>query len=91
MQVPLAVTTGIFSLEHLKSRESCNAHVLFTVVKCVIVASPGFLKNQFFEWMIAQAVKLDNRLIMDNKSKFLLVHSSSGHKHALKGKSSLPS
>lgn len=57
----------------------------FTVVKCVLVASPGFLKNQFFEWMIAEAVKNDNRLLMDNKSKFLLIHSSSGHKHALKG------
>ncbi|KAF6025761.1 PELO [Bugula neritina] len=59
-------------------------HVNFDVVKCVLVASPGFLKNQFFEWMIAEAVKNDNRLLMDNKSKFLLIHSSSGHKHALK-------
>ncbi|XP_067932088.1 protein pelota homolog [Watersipora subatra] len=59
-------------------------HVNFEVVKCVLVASPGFLRNQFFDWMIAEAVKTDNRLLMDNKSKFLLVHSSSGHKHALK-------
>lgn len=50
------------------------------------MASPGFLKNQFFDWMISEAVKTDNRLLMDNKSKFLLVHSSSGHKHALKGR-----
>ena len=58
---------------------------LSPVVKCVLVASPGFLKDQFFDWLVAEAVKLDDRLIIDNKSKFLLIHSTSGHKHALKG------
>ena len=31
-----------------------------------------------------QAVKTDNKLLFENKSKFLLVHASSGFKHALK-------
>ena len=31
-----------------------------------------------------QAVKTDNKLLFENKSKFLLVHSSSGFKHSLK-------
>ena len=31
-----------------------------------------------------KAVKTDNKLLFENKSKFLLVHSSSGFKHALK-------
>ena len=30
-------------------------------------------------------MKMDNKTILDNKSKFVLVHSSSGFKHALKG------
>merc|ERR1712117_525080 len=30
------------------------------------------------------AVKTDNKLLFENKSKFLLVHSSSGFKHSLK-------
>ncbi|XP_043271725.1 protein pelota [Venturia canescens] len=59
-------------------------HVDFDIVKCIIVASPGFVKDQFMEYMIQEAVKTDNKVIMENKSKFLLVHASSGFKHSLK-------
>ncbi|XP_034951418.1 protein pelota [Chelonus insularis] len=59
-------------------------HINFDIVKCVIIASPGFVKDQFFEYMIQQAVKTDNKLLIENKSKFMLVHSSSGFKHSLK-------
>lgn len=34
--------------------------------------------------MYAEAVKQDNKVLLENKPKFLLVHSSSGHKQALK-------
>lgn len=61
-------------------------HVDFSIVKCVIIASPGFVKDQFFEYMMQQAIKTDNKLLIDNKSKFLLVKASSGFKHSLKGK-----
>ncbi|KAJ8725779.1 hypothetical protein PYW08_003962 [Mythimna loreyi] len=59
-------------------------HIDFSIVKCVIIASPGFVKDQFFEYMMQQAVKTDNKLLIDNKSKFLLVKASSGFKHSLK-------
>ena len=59
-------------------------HVNFDVVKAVIVASPGFVKDAFLEYMISTAVKTDNKVILDNRGKFLPVHSSSGFKHSLK-------
>uniref|UniRef100_A0A224XRE3 Protein pelota homolog n=2 Tax=Panstrongylus TaxID=65342 RepID=A0A224XRE3_9HEMI len=59
-------------------------HVNFDIVKCVLIASPGFVRDQFYEYMFQEALKTDNKLLMDNKSKFLLVHSSSGFKHSLK-------
>ncbi|KAG4073089.1 hypothetical protein HA402_009508 [Bradysia odoriphaga] len=59
-------------------------HINFVVVKCVLIASPGFVKDQFFEFMIQQAVKSDNKVLLENRSKFMLVHSSSGFKHSLK-------
>ncbi|XP_067205644.1 protein pelota isoform X2 [Linepithema humile] len=59
-------------------------HINFDLVKCVILASPGFVKDQFMDYMIQQAVKSDNKIILENKSKFLLVHTSSGFKHSLK-------
>ncbi|XP_026828857.1 protein pelota isoform X3 [Ooceraea biroi] len=59
-------------------------HINFDLVKCVILASPGFVKDQFLDYMVQQAVKSDNKVILENKSKFLLVHASSGFKHSLK-------
>jgi len=38
-------------------------HINFDVVKCILIASPGFVKDQFFEYMIQQAVKTDNKVI----------------------------
>lgn len=63
-------------------------HVDFNIVKCVLIASPGFVREQFFDYMFQTAVKMDNKLLLENKSKFMLVHSSSGFKHSLQGESS---
>ena len=63
-------------------------HIRFDVVKCVLIASPGFVKviivlpstritvtvqDQFFDYMMAEAVKQDTRVLIENKAKFLLV------------------
>ena len=62
-----------------------------TVIKCLIVASPGFVKvgivtthneecvsfqDQFCEYLFAEAVKSDNKTLLENKPKFLLVSRS---------------
>ncbi|KAI1303665.1 Protein pelota -like protein [Halotydeus destructor] len=59
-------------------------HINFDVVKCILVASPGFVKDHFFEYMMLQAVKLDMKVLIENRNKFTLTHSSSGFKHSLK-------
>nr|CAG4634818.1 EOG090X07BV [Alona affinis] len=59
-------------------------HVNFDVTRCVLLASPGFVKDHFFEFMMQWASKTDNKVLIDNKSKFLLLHASSGFKHSLK-------
>ncbi|CAF1521686.1 unnamed protein product, partial [Didymodactylos carnosus] len=58
-------------------------HIDFTIVKAVILASPGFIKDQFFAYMLAKSIKEDEKHLLDNKNKFLLLHSSNGFKHAL--------
>lgn len=76
---------------HAKGAEKFYAHIVrsvrqhidFKLVKCVLLASPGFVKDDFFKFMIEQAVREDDKLILENKSKFVLCHASSGHKHAL--------
>ncbi|KAJ1675898.1 Translation factor pelota [Spiromyces aspiralis] len=61
---------------------SIKQHIDFGVVKVVVLGSPGFVKDKFFKYMLDQA-KEDNKTIMTNKPKFVLVHTSSGHKRAL--------
>lgn len=57
------------------------------VVKCILVASPGFVKDQFITYLYKEAVRQDNKILLENRPKFMLVHSSSGHKYSLKGTS----
>lgn len=62
-------------------------HVNFNIVKCVLIASPGFVKDQFYEYMFqqaAQGVQPEMKTLLENKSKFMLIHASSGFKHSLK-------
>ncbi|CAG2172412.1 unnamed protein product [Oppiella nova] len=59
-------------------------HMNFEIVKCVLLASPGFVKDQFYDYMNGQAVKNDIKVLVENKTKFVLCHASSGFKHSLK-------
>ncbi|KAF0686090.1 Aste57867_22055 [Aphanomyces stellatus] len=63
--------------------QSLKRHVDFNLVKCVLLASPGFVKDDFLKYMLDYAVRTDDKVILDNKARFILVHASSGHKHAL--------
>lgn len=65
-------------------------HVDFSVVRCLVIASPGFTKDQFNEYMMLEASRRDLRQITENKTKIVLAHSSSGYKHALKEVLSAP-
>ncbi|KAI8924878.1 hypothetical protein BC831DRAFT_463271, partial [Entophlyctis helioformis] len=63
--------------------QSIVRHVDFAVVKVLIIASPGFVKDNLFKYIMDSAVKTENKLMIENKNKIVLVHCSSGHKHAL--------
>lgn len=58
-------------------------HVDFAKIKCVVLGSPGFVKDDFFEYLKAESVRRNDRPLIENKSKFVLCRASSGHKHAL--------
>ncbi|NP_001088486.1 protein pelota homolog [Xenopus laevis] len=58
-------------------------HINFDVVKVVLVASPGFVREQFCEFLFLRAVKQDLKILLENRGKFLQVHSSSGRKYSL--------
>jgi len=58
-------------------------HVDFSKVKCCLLASPGFVKDDFYNYMIQQSERRQDRSIVENKTKFILCKASSGHKHSL--------
>eukprot|EP00850_Spirogloea_muscicola_P019872 SM000201S05928 [mRNA] locus=s201:91467:95419:+ [translate_table: standard] len=59
-------------------------HVDFGIVRCLILASPGFTKDQFYEFLMIEATRRELRAIIENKNRIILAHSSSGYKHSLK-------
>ncbi|EFJ34804.1 hypothetical protein SELMODRAFT_81932 [Selaginella moellendorffii] len=63
----------------------------FTLIRCIILASPGFTKDQFFDYINLESTRREIRPIIENKSKFILAHSSSAYKHSLKEVLSSPS
>jgi protein pelota len=66
-------------------------NINFEVVKCMIVASPGFTKDQFADYLSDNTANNKNyEIIQKNLKKFVYVHSSSGYKQALQEVMSKP-
>lgn len=45
--------------------------------------SPGFLNEDYMQYMMERAVKEEHVQLLKNKSKFLKAHTSCGHKRAI--------
>lgn len=52
-------------------------------LKCCLIGSPGFVKDDFFKYVLDQSVRREDRILITHKAKFVLCKASSGHKHAL--------
>jgi len=63
--------------------QSIEKHFNFSIIKCIIIASPGFVREQFYSYMMLEAERKNIRAIIENKSKFVSCHCSSGQKHAV--------
>ena len=65
--------------------DGIKLNINFDIVKCFVIGSPGFLRDQF-NTFVNEKISL-NDLSFDylkkNKSKFLLTHCSNAHKNAL--------
>ncbi|XP_021734427.1 protein PELOTA 1-like [Chenopodium quinoa] len=59
-------------------------YVDFKVVRCAVIASPGFTKDQFYRHLLLEAERKQLRSIIENKSRIVLVHTASGYKHSLR-------
>ncbi|XP_050223558.1 protein PELOTA 1 isoform X2 [Mercurialis annua] len=59
-------------------------YIDFNVIRCAVIASPGFTKDQFHKHLLLEAERRQLRTIIENKSRIVLVHTTSGYKHSLK-------
>lgn len=58
-------------------------HIPYSSLRVVVIASPGFVKEAVYDYIFAQAVKANNKPLLQAKNKFLRVHISSPHVHSL--------
>ncbi|KAK6519450.1 Translation factor pelota [Arthrobotrys megalospora] len=63
--------------------QSILRHLPIANLKVILLASPGFLAESLQKYIFAEAVKTDNKVVMGAKPKFVTVHCSTGHVHAL--------
>eukprot|EP01129_Flabellula_baltica_P006584 TRINITY_DN2479_c0_g1_i1.p1 TRINITY_DN2479_c0_g1~~TRINITY_DN2479_c0_g1_i1.p1 ORF type:complete len:386 (-),score=110.58 TRINITY_DN2479_c0_g1_i1:12-1169(-) len=70
--------------------EGVKRNINFDIVKCLIIAGPGFVKDQFHSFVLEEAQRRGDRDIQSNKDKFLLIHGASAYKNALSDIMSTP-
>lgn len=58
-------------------------HLDWDALKVILIASPGYVKDEFFKFAVLEASRRDLRCVVDNNNKVVMAHSSSGHKHVL--------
>jgi protein pelota len=91
IEVPIPRKRGGNIEAHEKGLEKFYAAVteaflrLFDVekLKAVLLGSPGFYAQKLRDYIFAYAEKSENKPLLRAKPKFIVEHTSSGHKHAL--------
>ncbi|BGP28964.1 Translation factor pelota [Rhodotorula toruloides] len=63
--------------------DAVNRHFDFEQLKVLIIASPGFTKETVHSFLLEEAVRQNNKALIQAKSKFLLLHSPTHHAHSL--------
>ena len=80
---------------YLQILKAICQHLDFEVVKCLIIASPGYVKDEFLKFAFNECEKDKHSAneyssFYENKSKILKLHCSDGYKHSLRDVLSQP-
>jgi protein pelota len=64
--------------------QAVTRHIDFGVVKVLLIASPGFVNENFLKFIRKEMItRSELKYLNEHQSKMVLAKSSSGHKHAL--------
>jgi protein pelota len=55
----------------------------YSTLRVIVIASPGFVKDSVYDYIFAQAVKSNNKALLQARQKFIRIHVSSPHVHSL--------
>ena len=58
-------------------------HIPFHSLRVVVLASPGFVKDAVYDYIFAEALRTNNKPLLQSRNKFVRVHISSPHVHSL--------
>lgn len=61
-----------------------SRHVDWGVVKCLVIAGPGFVKDQFLQWLMAEAQRREDKPLLASKTKIITAPASTAFQHSLK-------
>ncbi|KAL8448851.1 hypothetical protein Emed_003559 [Eimeria media] len=66
-----------------ETTDALIAHVDWENLKALVIAGPGFYKDQFLEFFMQEAQKHEHRHILQKRQLIILAHASSAYRHAL--------
>eukprot|EP00871_Galdieria_phlegrea_P004097 jgi/Galph1/4689/GphlegSOOS_G3330.1 len=87
--IPRKGKDGAFNRERTLSKffeqifQSSMQHIAFDSIKVLIIASPGFVKEQFCKFFFEEAARQGNRTVLSIRSKVVLCNVSAATKLAL--------
>ncbi|KZW04072.1 pelota [Exidia glandulosa HHB12029] len=58
-------------------------HIPFLSLKVIVLASPGFVKDAVYDYIFAEALRTNNKPLLQARAKFVRIHISSPHVHSL--------
>jgi protein pelota len=62
--------------------DAFKLHVDFSVVKAVLVGSPGYLRDSFIAHLVDRSTRSEDSAIAGSRGKFISAHTTTGHRNA---------
>lgn len=66
-----------------ETADAVHLHVDWSQLKALIIAGPGFYKDQFLDYFIQDALQHEHRHVLQKRDVIFAVHASSAYRHAL--------
>ncbi|KAL8439716.1 hypothetical protein Efla_000386 [Eimeria flavescens] len=66
-----------------ETADALYAHVDWASLKALVIAGPGFYKEQFLEFFLQDAQQREQKQVLQKRQQILLAHAASAYRHAL--------